>query len=74
MSLEAKNVMCELYEKYCYSKQREQIIEVMFVAIPRVRGIIQELIDNGYISYIEKMGQTRFRVYIQDKLIEYYEQ
>lgn len=76
MTLKTRNAMCNIFERYCNTQQREQHIdfssETYKCNYREAAAIIKELKENGFISRIEKLGQTHYRFRIEDELIEYY--
>jgi len=73
MTQDAKNVMCDIFEKYCISKKREQVIDLSSFHYEKAAAIIKEIQQGGYISGSEKLGQAHYRLYIEDALTEFYE-
>lgn len=74
MTVAAKNVMCYIYEQYCITKCREQIFNLSLCDLNYeiATSVIKELKQGGFISKVEKIGQTYYRLFVEDKLIEYY--
>lgn len=72
MTTDAKNVMCEIFEKYCISKNRILFIDLSMYSRVKAAAIVDELQSNGYITKEDAMGWTHYRIFVEDALIEYY--